>query len=132
MAIRQTLKSYERLKREQHIDTLFRKGKAYSAFPLKLIYLWVPGSAVAANSLRVGFSVPKKKFRKAVHRNKIKRLMREAWRTQKDTLQTSEVSGMELHCFIIHTGIEMPDFVTIKQAMSKLLVKLQHTNQPQS
>lgn len=125
MAIRNTFKAYERLKREQHIDTLFRKGKAFSVFPLRFIHLYAPRGAEVSPA-RAGFSVPKKKFRNAVQRNKIRRLMREAWRTQKHALYQAIPPGQQLHVFIIYTDVALPEYEIIKTAMLQGLDRLQN------
>lgn len=116
MAIRYTFKAYERLKREQHIDTLFRTGKAFSISPLRVIYLLVPRAA-GLSPVQVGFSVPKKKFRKSVQRHRIRRLLVEAWRLHKHLLYPSVPAGSQLQLFIIHTGTDMPEMDTIQPAI---------------
>ena len=116
-AIRNTFKAYERLKREQHIDTLFRTGKAFSVLPLRLIYAIIPRQPGERSPVQVGFSVPKKKFRKAVHRNRVKRLLREAWRLNKQTLYTCIPDDKQLHLFIIYTDLALPEFDLVANAL---------------
>lgn len=104
-AVRYTFKKNERLKREQHIDSLFRNGKAFSVFPIKFVYQIVPRQANGA-TLRTGFSVPKKKFKSSVKRHSIRRKLLEVWRTHKHLLAAHIPPDKELHLFLIFTSKE--------------------------
>ena len=73
---------------------------------------------------RAGFSVPKKKFRKSVHRHHIRRLMVESWRLNKSELYPAIPAGKQLHLFIIYTSTEAPDFFTLQLQMQKGIIKL--------
>jgi len=117
----------EHLKSRKKIQALFQKGEAFSVFPLRLLYLKETGTAVPP---QVGFSVPSRRFKKAVDRNRIKRLLREAYRHQKqDLLLYLKNKDLSLHLFFIYTGKEIPDypFLSKKMAVSleRLLSKLQ-------
>lgn len=83
--------------------------------------------------VRVGFTVPKKKFRKAVERNRVKRLLREAWRLNKHTLYAAVPEEGQLHIFLIFTDNKLPDIETItaviKTGIEKLIEKLASTTQ---
>ncbi|MBS1772777.1 MAG: ribonuclease P protein component [Bacteroidetes bacterium] len=118
MAIRNTFKTYERLKREQHIDTLFRKGKAFSFAPLRFIYMLTERGA-ELSPVRAGFSVPKKKFRKSVQRHRITRLMREAWRLNKHSLYNIIPADKQLHIFIICTDNTEPTYESVTATIIK-------------
>lgn len=122
MPIRYTLGANERLKRMQHIETLFRTGKAFSVFPLRVIYTLVPRGNEEF-PCRAGFSVSKKKFKKAVDRNHTKRRMREAWRLQKHEL-TAIPEGQQLHLFLIYTAPTLPDYPVIAAAVGKAISQL--------
>lgn len=122
MPIRYTLGANERLKRMQHIETLFRTGKAFSVFPLRVIYTLVPLGNEEFPS-RAGFSVPKKKFKKAVDRNHTKRRVREAWRLQKHEL-TGIPEGQQLHLFFIYTAPTLPDYTVVAVAVGKAISQL--------
>jgi len=124
IAIRYTFKVYERLKREQHINTLFLTGKAFSVFPVRFIYILIPRKGEAASPAQVGFSVPKKKFRSSVHRHRIRRLMVEAWRLNKHTLYPSIPQDKQLHLFLIFTDIKIQEYETVKDAVVKGIGKL--------
>ena len=124
MAIRNTFKKYERLKREQHIDTLFQNGKAFSFSDLRFIYHVVPRTG-EPSPVRVGFSVPKKKHKKAVTRNRLRRLLVEAWRLHKSALYQHISEEAQLHIFIIFTGKEVADFLAVEHAMIKGVERLQ-------
>lgn len=71
----------EKLKSRKLIKELFEKGKAISIFPLRLIYLKTEHQG--KHPLKTGVSVSKRNFKLAVHRNRIKRMMREVYRLNK-------------------------------------------------
>lgn len=74
----------EKLKRKNTIDLLFSEGKSVSKYPLRLVY--VPVDLSESESIKMGVSVSKKYFKKAVDRNYFKRLLRETYRHNKDLL----------------------------------------------
>jgi ribonuclease P protein component len=112
----------ERLKSRKQIDQLFSGGKAFSVFPVRTIYQFAPGEK---GSLQVGVTASKKHFKRAVDRNRIKRLLREAYRLQKEDLfvqvKTLNKTGF---LFFIYTDKTIADFETVKTAMGKSLQRL--------
>ncbi len=81
---------------------------------------------MSANILQAAFSVSSKNFKKAVERNRIKRLMREAYRLQKNALQT-ELSAHQksIVLFFIYTNKTMPDYKIIFEKTNIALMRLQ-------
>jgi ribonuclease P protein component len=124
MAARYTLCAGERLKREQHIEALFRSGKALSVFPIRIIWRLEP-SRTGPYSIRAGFSAPKKKFKRATDRNRIKRQLRDAWRLQRFPLESIVPADHELHIFILFTDKALPDYEAIYEAIGKSILHLQ-------
>ena len=84
--VRYTLNKDDRLKSRKAIEYLFKEGKSFSIFPLRVLYTINAASEKPTNNLRAGFSVSTRNFKKAVDRNRIKRLLREAYRLQKHLL----------------------------------------------
>lgn len=72
----------------------------------------------------MGFSVPKKKFRRAVQRNKVKRLLREAWRLNKQLLYIHIPADKQIHLFINFAGTELPEYATVYDAVVKAVDRL--------
>ena len=73
----------EKLKSTATIDLLFSEGKSVSKYPLRLVYLENPNET---EKLKFGVSVSKKYFKKAVDRNRFKRILRECYRLNKHQL----------------------------------------------
>ena len=71
----------DKLKSKKHIEQLFNEGKSVTVYPLKLIYLQTVFEDDCI--LKTGVSVSKRLHKTAVARNKIKRLLREAYRLNK-------------------------------------------------
>ncbi len=76
-----TLGKQERLKSRKLIKRLYEEGESVKVFPLKMMYLQTKHDSNYPS--RAGVSVPKRNFKLAVDRNKIKRLMRETYRKNK-------------------------------------------------
>jgi ribonuclease P protein component len=78
-----------------------------------------------ATPLQAGFSASSRNFKKAVDRNRIKRLMREAYRLQKNPLQEAlQAKQKQLALFFIYTGKELPDYKTVSEKIGVILNKL--------
>jgi ribonuclease P protein component len=93
-----------------------------SAFPIKMIYDLVDSSDTP---LKAGVTVSSRTFKKAVQRNRVKRVLREAFRLQKTTLQTALKERQQyLTIFFIFTGKELPVYVEVYEKMGILLNKL--------
>ncbi len=135
IAIRYTFKVNERLKKEQQINTLFHTGKAFSVFPLRIIYTLVPCTDPAEPPAKAGFSVPKKKVKLSVGRHRIRRLMLEAWRLNKHTVFAAVPEGKQLHLFVMYTDKAEPTYdkvcATLLKCTSRLLAALTAADQPQ-
>ena len=80
-----TFPKHQKLKSRKDIKALFEEGKTVTKYPVKL--LWLP---LGQQETKAGFAVAKRNFKSAVTRNKIKRLMREAYRLQKQEIQGKE------------------------------------------
>lgn len=127
-----TLGKNERLKSRKQIEQLFAEGKSFVVNPFRVYYIVnglpmpIGTSMVNKNSiLQFGIGVGSKNFKKAVDRNRIKRLTREAWRLQKNELQEKlKANSKHLNVFFIYTGKELPDFTTVKDKVAVALKKL--------
>ncbi|KQB41264.1 ribonuclease P protein component [Flavobacterium aquidurense] len=74
----------ERLKSKTTIGLLFSEGKSVSKYPLRLVYR--EAEVDADEKIKIGVSVSKKYFKKAVDRNYFKRVLRETYRLNKHLL----------------------------------------------
>lgn len=73
----------EKLKSKTTIDLLFTKGSSVAKYPLRLVYIPIENSE---QPIKMGVSVSKKYFKKAVDRNYYKRVLRETYRFHKSML----------------------------------------------
>ncbi|WP_396636284.1 ribonuclease P protein component [Maribacter sp. R77961] len=108
--------SKEKLKNKERITQLFEEGKVLKAYPLKLIYLRVEEQDVA---IKAGVAVPKRNFKSAVKRNRIKRLMREAYRLNKGLVFNNTQRNFAF--LFLYLGKEMPSSEQIALKMKLLL-----------
>lgn len=74
----------EKLKSKTTIDLMFTKGKSVAKYPLRLVF--IKGNVDEGQLLKMGVSVSKKYFKKAVDRNYFKRVLRETYRLNKHIL----------------------------------------------
>ena len=80
----------ERLCSRKAIEALFAGGnRAFSAFPLRVVYRVIPQESTPSVSPQVLISVSKRHFKHAIDRNRAKRQIREAWRLNRDILSPS-------------------------------------------
>lgn len=120
-----TLSAKERIKSRKDIETLFRSGKAFFVFPFKVIYR----REEEPGGLQFMVSVPKKQFKRANDRNKIKRQTREAWRTQNLILKEKmNMSGKKMQVAFLYQSKEGLSFTQISAAIVKAISKLQDSN----
>lgn len=116
-----TLNKNERLKSRKIIEQLFKEGKAFNLPPFRVYYLFKSKDV----SLQFGTGVSTRNFKKAVDRNRIKRLIREAWRLQKLPLKEMvKEQNTPLSVFIIYTAKELPVYKDISGRMEKTISKL--------
>jgi ribonuclease P protein component len=113
----------EKLKSRKQIEELFLNGKSFSVFPLRVTYQFLSSEE---SVVQVGVTAGKKYFKKAVDRNRIKRLIREAYRLQKNDLR-NVLNKNHQNCFLFffYTDKTIASFSIIKEAMNKCLKRLE-------
>ena len=114
-----TLGKEERLKSKKLIEKLYKEGNTVKSFPLRMVY--VQTKHTSNSPAQVGISVPKRNFKNAVDRNRIKRLMRETYRLQKDLVYENV---KEPYVFMIsYLGKEEWSYDDLFKKMDKLLTR---------
>jgi ribonuclease P protein component len=101
---------------------MFKEGKSFSFFPLRVLYMFPEPSN---DHLQCGFSVSTRHFKKAVDRNRIKRLMREAYRLQKNELgKDLKEKNKHMALFLIYAGNELPEYSLIFEKVGDAIKRL--------
>lgn len=117
-----SFKKAERLCSQKAIERLFAEGRSFSKYPLRLVWLPVEVSAEAGYPVQTAMSVPRKKFKKAVARNRIRRLMREAYRVNKHRLYRELDEGKEQYVFmLIYTAMEELPLTLIEESIQNII-----------
>jgi len=133
----QTLGKSERLKSRKIIELLFKEGKSVAVYPMRITYKIIAadtipdqGSASAESlviptrlpGLQAGFGASSRNFKKAVDRNRIKRLLRESYRLQKAEF-VKQLSGKNVPALLttgdIVSGKSITDNITSKSTRGK-------------
>lgn len=105
------------------IQSLFKEGKSFSNFPFRVMYIETENQT---SCLQTGFTVSMRLFKKAIDRNRIKRLMRESYRLQKNHLKTAlGENHKNLAVFFIYTGKELPKYDDVFEKMGGALKRLE-------
>ncbi|AXY78726.1 ribonuclease P protein component [Paraflavitalea soli] len=122
-----TLGKEERLKSRKLIDQLFKEGRSFTVFPFRVYYLFPPAQAPRSNHalLQFGVGVSTRNFKHAVDRNRVKRLIREAYRLQKTPFQELVQSRRSpVAVFVIYTGKELPTYAVVSEKIAVILKRL--------
>jgi ribonuclease P protein component len=113
----------EHLCGDTRISRLFTQGESFIVYPLRVVYIVTTNEEKEAVSVLI--SVPKKRFKRAVKRNKLKRLIREAYRHNKHQLiDTMIANGKKLHLAFNYVSDEEMDLDAISKKMKIALEKL--------
>ncbi|NUO01575.1 MAG: ribonuclease P protein component [Saprospiraceae bacterium] len=117
----------ERLCSRKAIERLFSEGNSFAKYPLRLVWLPLDPDGEAKFPVETAMSVPRKKFKKAVHRNRIRRLMREAYRVNKHRLYRDLHVEKERYAFmLIYTAVEELSLVQIEEAVQNIIRRFLH------
>jgi len=114
----------ERLKSRKMINKIFTAGLVVKAYPIRIQFIFHDLDDLPA--CQMGVSVPKRNFKKAVDRNRIKRQLKEAYRLNKSAfVQKLEAADKRIAMMIIFSGKEKFDYDKIESrtiaAMQKIL-----------
>lgn len=109
----------DKLKSRKTLEHLFRRGNSFSVHPLKIFWLRNEDRGIQA-----GVGASSGIFKKATDRNRIKRLLREGYRLQKNQLQAEINEQNGLSIFILYNGRELPQYEIIYRQVGVALKKM--------
>jgi len=113
----------ERLCHVTLIGNLFKEGKSVFTYPFKVVFM--PNAAVSFPPVQLLIVAPKRGFKRAVDRNRIKRLVREAYRRNKHILWSSrQESGQQLLVAVVYVGKTILPYAEIEKKLILILHRL--------
>ncbi len=123
MSVKQfSYRKKEKLKSRKQLERIFTKGKNFTIFPVKVFFMFDEEQNYI---LKTGVGVSKKNFKKAVERNRIKRLLREAYRREKPILLNCLAKNKkQVALFFLYIDKSLPDFNLIQDKIQQAIKKL--------
>ncbi len=115
-----TFSKEERLCSKVFIDELVAKGKSFNSFPFRIIWIEATENKVP---VRVVISVPKRIFKRAVDRNRLKRLTREAYRKNKEVLY-KELKERKVNVMFVYTSKTLMEGKELEEKLVSALIML--------
>lgn len=113
----------EKLKSRKALGALFTAGRSFSVFPVKVFYTYEENTG---GGVKAGVGVSSRHFKKAVDRNRIKRLLREAYRLNKTQLnEAMQQKKSSLSVFFLYVGKELPAWELVSEKIKTALTKLE-------
>ena len=122
-----TYQKKDKLKSRKQMQFLFSKGTAINMHPIRLLYTIEKNEAgIFSNGLlQAGVGAPSRQFRKAVQRNKVKRLLREGYRLEKPNFTNSiNLTNTRLNLFFLYVDANVQTQQEIQATIKLLLQKL--------
>ena len=119
----QTFSKTERLCSQVLIDRLVEKGKSFNSFPFRISWLEI---AESTSPVKIVISVPKRIFKKAVDRNKIKRQIREVYRKEKQKLY-DVLENKKILVLLVYNAKTKLEFKELEAKTIEALVRLSKT-----
>lgn len=116
----------EKLKGRKPIENLFKNGQSFNLFPLKITYTktCLPESTP---QIKVGVGAGKRHFKRAHDRNRIKRLIRESYRLNKQPfLHFLEQHNISITIFFMYISKELPSFELLNNKLPQALDQLKN------
>lgn len=124
-----TLCKEERLHGRDAVEKLFKDAGSRSmvAFPVRVVYVLVPPQADTCVNTRMLVSVPKRQFKRAVKRNRVKRQVREAYRKHKHGLieAVSSIGERHLSLAFVWLDSKLYDTSVVEKKVEKLLLRIE-------
>jgi ribonuclease P protein component len=122
----QTFSKNERLCSKPLIDQLVKKGNSFNGFPFKIIWLEIQESSAP---VKIVISVPKRNFKRAVDRNRMKRLIRETYRKNKHTL-IERIGNKKIVLLLVYTSKTFMDYTGTEEKIKIVLNRLSNEISP--
>lgn len=120
----QTFKKQERLSGQKIIDTLFSEGRNFVVSPFRVV--WLEYELEGPSPAQVLISVSKKRIKKAVDRNLVKRRIREAYRKNKDEFyEFLNRKGVKCAFALLYNSDLIADYKEIEEKINLLLQRFQ-------
>lgn len=124
-----TLCKEERLHGRDAVEKLFKDAGSRSmvAFPVRVVYVLAPPQTDTCVNTRMLVSVPKKQFKRAVKRNRVKRQVREAYRKHKHGLieAVSRIGEQHLSLAFVWLDSKLYDTSVVEKKVEKLLLRIE-------
>jgi len=120
-----TFKKEERLCNKRLLKKLFTDGSSFLVYPFRVVH--IPEILPGNYPVQVVVAVPKRKFKKAVDRNLLKRRIREAYRLHKDALLYPVLNqhNTRIMLSLSYIGNEIADYKVIEKKLLAVLKQLQ-------
>ena len=115
--VRHTFQKKEHLYSKKLIGQLVEKGNFFNLYPLHV--KWMKAALKEKVNVQIAFTVPKRSFKRAVDRNKLKRRMREAYRLNKELLQVTNTAIL-----VVYTGKKQELYPAIEKSLKNSMLKI--------